>query len=79
MVIVRSFQDYDKENTGTVSKEHLIRTMSVRRMLELLNNKELDAVHKCFSIEKSGRLEFNYRAFLRALHLLQENKKISLF
>jgi len=45
-------------------------------MLELINNKELDAVHKCFSIEKSGSLEFNYRDFLRALHLLQENKKI---
>ncbi|XP_018398309.1 PREDICTED: uncharacterized protein LOC108776253 [Cyphomyrmex costatus] len=69
------FKDYDKENTGTVSKGRLVRTLSVRRMLELINNNELDAVHKCFSIEKNGRLEFNYRAFLCALHLLQENKK----
>ncbi|XP_036148036.1 uncharacterized protein LOC105829378 isoform X6 [Monomorium pharaonis] len=73
------FKDYDKENTGTVCKGHLIRTLSVRRMLELVNNRELDAVHKCFSIERSGRLEFNYRAFLRALHLLQENKKVMPF
>ncbi|XP_071638327.1 uncharacterized protein [Temnothorax longispinosus] len=70
------FKDYDKENTGTVSKGHLISTLSVRRMLELINSRELDALHKGFSIEKYGRLEFDYRAFLRALHLLQENKKI---
>ncbi|XP_018359818.1 PREDICTED: uncharacterized protein LOC108759052 isoform X1 [Trachymyrmex cornetzi] len=69
------FKDYDKENTGTVSKGHLIRTLSVRRMLEFINSNELDAVHKCFSTEKNSRLEFNYRAFLCALHLLQENKK----
>ncbi|XP_011688757.1 PREDICTED: uncharacterized protein LOC105450541 isoform X2 [Wasmannia auropunctata] len=73
------FKDYDKENNGTVCKGRLIRTLSVRRMLELINTNELDAVHKCFSVERSGRLEFNYRAFLRALHLLQENKKISPF
>ncbi|XP_011049473.1 PREDICTED: uncharacterized protein LOC105143124 [Acromyrmex echinatior] len=69
------FKDYDKENTGTVSKGHLIRTLSVRRMLELINNNELDAVHKCFSTERNGRLEFNYRNFLCTLYLLQENKK----
>ncbi|EFN67507.1 hypothetical protein EAG_02894 [Camponotus floridanus] len=67
--------DYDKENIGTVSKDRLIKALSVRRMLELITNKELDALHKCFSIERGGRLEINYRAFLRALHLLQENKK----
>ncbi|XP_011637056.1 uncharacterized protein LOC105427136 [Pogonomyrmex barbatus] len=73
------FQDYDKENIGTISKEQLMKALSVRRMLELLISKELDAVHKCFSIERNGRLEFDYRAFLRALYLLQENKKIMPF
>lgn len=58
-----------------MSKDRLIKALSVRRMLELITNKELDALHKCFSIERGGRLEINYRAFLRALHLLQENKK----
>ncbi|KYM82924.1 hypothetical protein ALC53_06636 [Atta colombica] len=72
------FKDYDKENTGTVSKGQLIRTLSVRRMLELINNNELDAIYKCFSIERNNRLEFNYRTFLCTLYLSQENKKKTL-
>lgn len=44
-------------------------------MLELISNRELDSVHKCFSVERGGRLEIDYRAFLRALYLMQENKK----
>lgn len=62
-----------------MSKDRLIKALSVRRMLELITNKELDAVHKCFSIERGGRLEIDYRCFLRALHLSQENKKAVLF
>lgn len=58
-----------------MSKDRLIKILSVRRMLELITNKELDAVYKCFSIERGGRLEIDYPAFLRALHLLRENKK----
>ncbi|XP_070165049.1 uncharacterized protein [Polyergus mexicanus] len=73
------FKDYDKENIGTVAKDRLIKALSIRRMLELVTNKELDAVHKCFSIERGGRLEIDYRAFLRALHLSQENRKAVLF
>ena len=69
------FRGYDKENIGTVSKECLIKVLSIRRMLELISNRELDSVHKCFSVERGGRLEIDYRAFLRALYLMQENKK----
>ncbi|XP_076248190.1 uncharacterized protein LOC143188044 [Calliopsis andreniformis] len=69
------FKDYDKENTGTVSKECLTKALSIRRMLQLISNKELDAVHKCFAVEKGRRLEINYRAFLRALYLMRENRK----
>lgn len=68
-------KDYDKGNTGTVSKECLLKALSIRRMLELITNKELDAIYKCFSIERGGFLEINYRAFLHALYLLQENRK----
>lgn len=75
----KHFQNYDKENIGTVSKERLIKALSIRRMLELITNRELDAVHKCFSVERGGRLEIDYRAFLRALYLLQENKRTLLF
>ncbi|CAL7935870.1 unnamed protein product [Xylocopa violacea] len=69
------FKDYDKENVGTISKQCLVKALSVRRMLELLSIRELDAVHKCFSIERGGRLEIDYRAFSRALYLMQENRK----
>ncbi|XP_053976671.1 uncharacterized protein LOC128875266 [Hylaeus volcanicus] len=69
------FKDYDRENIGTVSKVCLIKALSVRRMLQLISNGELDAVHKCFSVERGGRLEIDYRAFLQALHLMRENRK----
>ncbi|XP_076678862.1 uncharacterized protein LOC143374525 [Andrena cerasifolii] len=69
------FKNYDKGNVGTVSKECLVKVLSVRRMLQLISNRELDAVHKCFSIERGGRLEINYRDFLRALYLMRENRK----
>ncbi|XP_026669887.1 uncharacterized protein LOC108625584 [Ceratina calcarata] len=69
------FKDYDKENIGTISKECLIKALSVRRMLQLISQRELDAMHKCFSVERGGRLELDYRAFLRAFYLMQENRK----
>ncbi|XP_076647707.1 uncharacterized protein LOC143356146, partial [Halictus rubicundus] len=69
------FKDFDKENIGTISKECLIKALSIRRMLQLISTRELDVVHKCFSIERGGHLEINYRDFLRALHLMRENRK----
>nr|XP_031846381.1 uncharacterized protein LOC116432948 [Nomia melanderi] len=69
------FKDFDKENIGTVPKECLIKALSVRRMLQLISVREVDVVHKCFSIERGGRLEINYREFLQALHLMRENRK----
>ncbi|XP_078046729.1 uncharacterized protein LOC144475059 [Augochlora pura] len=73
------FRDFDKENIGTISKECLIKALSTRRMLHLISPKELDLVHKCFSIERGNRLEINYREFLRALHLMRENRKYAPF
>ncbi|XP_014603469.1 PREDICTED: uncharacterized protein LOC106786514 [Polistes canadensis] len=68
------FADYDKENVGTVTKNCLMRALSIRGMLNLISSRELDVIYKCFSIERAGNLGFDYRAFLRALRLLQENK-----
>jgi hypothetical protein len=56
-----------------------MKALSTRRMLERINTPEVDAVYKCFSIDKGGYLDMDYRAFLRALYLLQENRKILLF
>ncbi|XP_015123214.1 uncharacterized protein LOC107045443 [Diachasma alloeum] len=70
------FKDFDKENIGTVTKDQMTKALSVRKMLELLSMKEVDTLHKCFSIERGMRLELDYRAFLRALELVQGNKRI---
>ncbi|XP_076637045.1 uncharacterized protein LOC143349586 [Colletes latitarsis] len=69
------FKDYDRENIGTVSKVCLIKALSARCMLQLISIRELDTIHKCFAVERGGRLEIDYRAFLRALHLMQKNRK----
>ncbi|XP_003693091.1 uncharacterized protein LOC100867927 [Apis florea] len=69
------FKNFDKENIGTVSKECLMKALSIRGMLELITIRELDAMHKCFSILRGGRLEIDYRAFLRALSLMKENRR----
>ncbi|XP_011302933.1 uncharacterized protein [Fopius arisanus] len=69
------FKDFDKENIGTVTKDQMTKALSVRKLLELLTTKEVDTLHKCFSIERGRRLELDYRAFLRALELIQGNKK----
>ncbi|XP_015588421.1 uncharacterized protein LOC107264555 [Cephus cinctus] len=69
------FTDYDKERIGTVTKEQLARALSTRNMLHLISNNEFNVIHKCFGVERGGRLETDYRAFLCALRLLQENKK----
>ncbi|XP_063987045.1 uncharacterized protein LOC135167617 [Diachasmimorpha longicaudata] len=70
------FKDFDKENIGTITKDQMMKALSVRKMLELLNTRELNTLHKCFSIERGMRFEFDYKAFLRALELIQKNKKV---
>ncbi|KAG6799425.1 hypothetical protein HZU73_05159 [Apis mellifera caucasica] len=69
------FKNFDKENIGTISKESLMKALSIRDMLELITMRELDAMHKCFSVLRGGRLEIDYRAFLRALSLMKENRR----
>lgn len=52
-----------------------MKALSIRGMLEVITIRELDAMHKCFSIPRGGRLEIDYRAFLRALSLMKENRR----
>ncbi|XP_012253830.2 uncharacterized protein LOC105684778 [Athalia rosae] len=69
------FADFDKDRIGSVSGDCLTKALSGRNMLHLISGVELQTIQKCFGIERGGRLEFDYRAFLHALYLLQENKK----
>lgn len=73
--LLLKLQNFDKENIGTISKESLMKALSIRDMLELITMRELDAMHKCFSVLRGGRLEIDYRAFLRALSLMKENRR----
>lgn len=52
-----------------------MKALSVRKMLSLLSTKELDALYKCFSVECDDGVLMNYRGFLQAIEVLQENKK----
>ncbi|XP_057325404.1 uncharacterized protein LOC130667663 [Microplitis mediator] len=69
------FKDFDKCNTGTVNKEQLMRALSVRNMLTLLNQTEIDTLYKCFTIERNNNYLMDYRKLLRTLDTLKTNKK----
>ncbi|CAD6233859.1 GSCOCG00007354001-RA-CDS [Cotesia congregata] len=45
------FKDFDKCNSGTVDKEQLIKVLSVRNLLHLLNPRELNTLYKCFIVK----------------------------
>ncbi|XP_011505794.1 PREDICTED: uncharacterized protein LOC105368481 [Ceratosolen solmsi marchali] len=72
------FKDFDKSlNTGTVTKNELIRVLSIRNIIYNLNANEIDVLFKCFT---TGHIKvepkFDYRAFLNALYILRENNMI---
>ncbi|KAF7987466.1 hypothetical protein HCN44_003228 [Aphidius gifuensis] len=69
------FKDFDKTNSGTVTREQLMKVLSIRKSLMIMSLKEFDIIYKCFCIDKNGRIDFNYRAFLEALDYLKTNNK----
>ncbi|KOX77600.1 hypothetical protein WN51_09264 [Melipona quadrifasciata] len=77
----KTFLNFDERHMVTMAIDKLSKIQQpnleelFKRMLELITNRELDAVHKCFSLKRDTRLEIDYRAFLRALYLMQENRK----
>ncbi|XP_031786123.1 uncharacterized protein LOC100170120 isoform X1 [Nasonia vitripennis] len=69
------FKDFDKQvNSGTVTKNQLIRALSVRKIISALNANELDVLFKCFAVGYVAEPKFDYRSFLNALNILRQNK-----
>ncbi|XP_067627321.1 uncharacterized protein [Eurosta solidaginis] len=64
------FQDFDRENCGTIRRNQLLRALTVREMHNMVSSRELDAVCKCFGAQRGLQLEFNYRDFLNTLDIL---------
>ncbi|KAK0166586.1 hypothetical protein PV327_004079 [Microctonus hyperodae] len=57
------FKDLDKRNSGTVTKNQLIKVFSVGKIMPLIGNTELNAIYKSFLIECPDRkLEMDYRS-----------------
>ncbi|XP_074114898.1 uncharacterized protein LOC141537673 [Cotesia typhae] len=69
------FKDFDKCSSGTVDKEQLIKVLSVRNLLHLLNPRELNTLFKCFIVQRNNNYLMDYRKFLRTLDILKSNKK----
>lgn len=46
------FQDFDRENCGTITRNQLLRALTVREMHNIVSSRELDAVYKCFGLQR---------------------------
>lgn len=77
--VMSLFQDYDKTNCGTVSREQFLKALSIRGMYELISSTEFEAVCKCFSFERGMRDEIDYRAFVKALDIIHATNKYNPF
>ncbi|KAK0079021.1 hypothetical protein PV325_001848 [Microctonus aethiopoides] len=69
------FKDFDKQNSGTVTKNQLMKVFSVRKIMPLISNTELNSIYKGFLIEcPDNKFEMDYRSFLQALEFGRKNK-----
>ena len=57
------FADYDGKS-GDVKKENLIRTLTTSGLIELLTDREIDVLFKCFTVQRGGCKRFDYKNFL---------------
>ena len=70
------FQDFDRENIGSISQEQFEKAMVSRGLRSLVKEDEFLLVCKCFGVERGYRDEVDYRAFDKALKVLfASNKK----
>lgn len=70
-----SFQNYDKARCGSITKDQFYKSLAMRNMLHLISTPEREMICKAFSYYRGLRDEVDYRAFLRALNILQVNLK----
>lgn len=75
--LIELFEDFDKGKIGRVTQYQFIKVLTQRNLHTLLSSREVDLVFKCFSVQRSLRLEMKYREFLNAL-ILVANTKVQL-
>lgn len=61
------FEDYDGKS-GDVTKENLIRALTICGLIELLTDSELNALFKCFTIRRGCCQRFDYKNFLMVIN-----------
>ncbi|XP_044761685.1 uncharacterized protein LOC123318965 isoform X2 [Coccinella septempunctata] len=69
------FQDYDKSNCGTVTREQFLKALHMRGMADLVSTNEFEVICKCFGFERGMRDEVDYRSFIKALDVLYATDK----
>lgn len=60
------FEDYEGKS-GDVTKENLIRVLTICGLIELLSDEELDVLFKCFTIRRGCCKRFDYKSFLTVI------------
>ncbi|XP_045460656.1 uncharacterized protein LOC123671052 [Harmonia axyridis] len=75
MNILCVFQDYDKANCGTVTREQFLKALHMRGMADLVSTNEFEVICKCFGFERGMRDEVDYRSFIKALDVLYATDK----
>ncbi|XP_023247489.1 uncharacterized protein LOC106644480 [Copidosoma floridanum] len=73
-----TFKDFDKKlHTGAVSKNQLMRALSMNKLLTAISVKETDILFKCFTV---GHMEtdpkFDYISLISVLNVLRENRSV---
>lgn len=69
-------KDFDRENCGTINKNQLMRSLTLRNMNDLVSSREFDVIFKCFGAQRGIHLEFNYRNFLNILNVLHRTGQV---
>ncbi|XP_037953319.1 uncharacterized protein LOC119683610 [Teleopsis dalmanni] len=69
-------KDFDHPNIGVISRNQLLRGLTIRDMHHLASGREFDAVCKCFGVQRGTTFDFNYRAFMNILNTLHETGQI---
>lgn len=60
------FKEYEGKS-GDVTKENLIRALTINGLIELLTEHEVDVLFKCFTIERGCCKRFDYNNFLSVI------------
>ncbi|XP_037954670.1 uncharacterized protein LOC119684660 isoform X2 [Teleopsis dalmanni] len=73
------FQDFDRRNCGTITRNQFRRALTTRYMHVGLNEQEFEVLYKCFGMNKGIHQEINYRDFLKVINTCAATGQMKLF